>query len=135
MHSNASDDAAQPVLVPITDTPTRRCVVTTRKGSVLQMYFDPMVDVRHIARESYTVVMLSLVDAMIRGVANFRSQPICAGEVVVRHNTLHKDLGRIRRTRLTHCMDAEDNEGRMLTSDLVLQGLQACAATRTGCSG
>lgn len=58
---------------------------------------------------------------------------MCAGEVVTRHNAMYKDLGRIKRKRLAVCSSAKDKQGYMLSSDMVLQGLQACAATCTGC--
>lgn len=54
---------------------------------------------------------------------------MCTGEVADRHNVEYKNLGEIKCKTLAICKDAEDKPGYMLTNDMVLKGLQACAAT------
>lgn len=59
-----------------------------------------------------------------------------AAEIVRRHNLQFKELGRVKTKHLAVCMHAEDRKGYKLTNDMILQGLQACAATcpvLTGC--
>ena len=52
-----------------------------------------------------------------------------AAEIVRRHNLQCKDLGRIRGKYLALCKDDEDKKGHFLTNEMILLGLQACAAT------
>ncbi|KAL3160536.1 hypothetical protein ABBQ32_010837 [Trebouxia sp. C0010 RCD-2024] len=90
MQPKTSGDVAQPESAPPTDT--RKCFVTTSKGSKLLLFVSQTMDVKHIMTE-----------------------------VAKRHNAQFKELGRVKCKFLAYCQTADDKQGFKLTNEMVLQ--------------